>query len=137
MEIVLSLAEKREAIAEAQRLYAEALAYDQLPDNEGYCFHGTYVGGCGIDWMCGWCESGEDGSSHYDFLSGSLRYSFALSRIKAKVRSARLEAWVANLSAQGLKGPQIMEVAEKELSDGEVRYVTYLVWQARRAEYAN
>lgn len=136
MEIVLSLAEKREAIAEAQRLYAEALAYDQSP-SEGYCFHGTYVGGCGIDWMCGYCESGDEGSSHYDYLSGSLRYSFALSRIKAKVRLARIEAWVANLSAQGLKGSQIMEVAERELSAGEVRLVTYLVWQAHRAEYAN
>lgn len=25
----------------------------------GYCQHGVYVGGCGIDWMCGACESGE------------------------------------------------------------------------------
>lgn len=25
----------------------------------GYCRHGVYVGGCGIDWMCGACESGE------------------------------------------------------------------------------
>jgi len=23
------------------------------------CKHGTYVGGCGIDWMCGRCEVGE------------------------------------------------------------------------------
>jgi len=23
------------------------------------CKHGVYVGGCGIDWMCGRCESGE------------------------------------------------------------------------------
>jgi hypothetical protein len=23
-----------------------------------YCVHGTYVGGCGVDWMCGACESG-------------------------------------------------------------------------------
>jgi len=27
---------------------------------EGFCVHSTYVGGCGIDWMCGVCESGED-----------------------------------------------------------------------------
>ena len=27
-------------------------------DNDGYCVHGTYVGGCGIDWMCGHCEMG-------------------------------------------------------------------------------
>lgn len=24
----------------------------------GYCRHGVYVGGCGIDWMCGTCENG-------------------------------------------------------------------------------
>lgn len=23
------------------------------------CPHGVYVGGCGADWMCGICESGE------------------------------------------------------------------------------
>lgn len=23
-----------------------------------HCEHGVYVGGCGIDWMCEWCESG-------------------------------------------------------------------------------
>ncbi len=25
----------------------------------GYCEHGVYVGGCGADYMCGRCESGE------------------------------------------------------------------------------
>jgi len=25
---------------------------------EGYCEHGQYVGGCGADLMCSWCESG-------------------------------------------------------------------------------
>ena len=24
------------------------------------CKHGVYVGGCGIDWMCGPCESGDE-----------------------------------------------------------------------------
>jgi hypothetical protein len=23
-----------------------------------FCEHGKYVGGCGIDWMCYWCEEG-------------------------------------------------------------------------------
>jgi hypothetical protein len=23
-----------------------------------FCEHGVYVGGCGIDWMCSWCEDG-------------------------------------------------------------------------------
>lgn len=25
---------------------------------DGYCEHGEYVGGCGVDWMCGLCEDG-------------------------------------------------------------------------------
>jgi hypothetical protein len=25
---------------------------------DGYCPHGVYVGGCGVDLMCGWCEDG-------------------------------------------------------------------------------
>ncbi len=25
---------------------------------KGYCVHGVYVGGCGIDWMCQLCEDG-------------------------------------------------------------------------------
>jgi hypothetical protein len=25
---------------------------------EGHCRHGVYVGGCGVDWMCGACEDG-------------------------------------------------------------------------------
>lgn len=25
---------------------------------DGFCRHGVYVGGCGIDWMCGACEAG-------------------------------------------------------------------------------
>lgn len=28
-------------------------------DRDGYCIHGVYTGGCGIDWMCGHCEMGE------------------------------------------------------------------------------
>ena len=29
-----------------------------LRSYKGYCRHGAYVGGIGIDWMCGYCESG-------------------------------------------------------------------------------
>lgn len=27
-------------------------------DEKGYCEHGRYVGGCGIDWICPYCEEG-------------------------------------------------------------------------------
>ena len=30
----------------------------EFRDQGGYCEHGRYVGGCGIDYMCDWCESG-------------------------------------------------------------------------------
>lgn len=32
---------------------------DGARDPDGYCPHGVYVGGCGIDWMCGACECGD------------------------------------------------------------------------------
>lgn len=33
--------------------------YDpEFRDPDGYCEHGRYVGGCGADLMCEWCESG-------------------------------------------------------------------------------
>ena len=31
-----------------------------MSNRDGYCIHGVYVGGCGIDWMCGNCEMGYD-----------------------------------------------------------------------------
>jgi hypothetical protein len=30
----------------------------EFRDYDGYCEHGVYVGGCGVDWMCQWCEDG-------------------------------------------------------------------------------
>lgn len=36
----------------------EFVAVEPIPP--GYCPHGKYVGGCGIDWMCGACEMGDD-----------------------------------------------------------------------------
>lgn len=31
-----------------------------MSNRDGYCIHGVYVGGCGVDWMCGHCEMGEN-----------------------------------------------------------------------------
>jgi hypothetical protein len=36
-----------------------------IPRQEGYCIHGTYVGGCGIDHMCGRCEDGDPGPQNF------------------------------------------------------------------------
>ena len=35
-----------------------------MSDRNGYCPHGVYVGGIGIDWMCGRCEDGECPTCH-------------------------------------------------------------------------
>jgi hypothetical protein len=43
-------------------------------DEQGYCPHGTYVGGCGIDWMCGDCEMGNYDIGEYD--TGTVVVSF-------------------------------------------------------------
>lgn len=32
----------------------------EMTDDHNYCKHGTYVGGCGYDHMCHWCEMGEE-----------------------------------------------------------------------------
>ena len=88
MNTELSYAEKRWVIAEATRLRQVALDYLATP-NEGYCFHGVYVGGCGIDWMCGYCESGDEGSSAYDYLEGVYRYKEAASTLRGIRRRAK------------------------------------------------
>jgi len=42
--------------------YDEALGYDaDHTDDRQYCRHGTFIGSWwGPDYMCGWCESGEE-----------------------------------------------------------------------------
>lgn len=29
--------------------------------DDGFCRHGVFTGGVGIDWICGACEDGEEG----------------------------------------------------------------------------
>lgn len=51
-------------------------------DPSGDCQHGVYVGGCGIDWMCGWCESDTSWDDYKAIHLRSLRdraqYSMSL-----------------------------------------------------------
>jgi hypothetical protein len=49
----------------------EAEEFSPRPD--GYCPHGTYVGGCGIDWICGACELGDDDWSLEDEAAATVR----------------------------------------------------------------
>lgn len=137
-DVVLSLADKREVLAEAKRLYAEAVAYDQLP-YEGYCFHGTYVGGCMEDWLCGYCESGELGSSHYDYLSGSFRYSVALQKVKGEIRKRGVLAWVSGKLSEGLTAVQTRDEAKNFFSGYELWLaedsLKDLIWQEFKASH--
>lgn len=62
------------ALTQARRLQKKACQYcgnskccchTRYPQGWHYypgdvCKHGTYVGGIGVDWICGACESGED-----------------------------------------------------------------------------
>lgn len=132
-DVVLSPANLREALAEAQRLYAEAKAYIESR-YEGYCFHGKYVGGCGIDWMCGWCESGDEGSSPYDYLEGIFRYSLALATVKGRLRKEAVISWCDERLSQGMGVFEILDVAETQLSRGEHALATHYLMGVRRSQ---
>jgi hypothetical protein len=59
-KMTVTVAEKREMFrAELEFVHDRYRAY-WAGELDGYCIHGVYVGGSGIDWMCGICESGED-----------------------------------------------------------------------------
>lgn len=40
---------------------------------DGYCEHGTYVGGCGADYMCHFCEMGYSRAEYQCTLNSRLR----------------------------------------------------------------
>lgn len=43
------------------------------PNPHDHCVHGTYVGGCGIDWMCGPCEMGVEWDDYLEHLDHQRR----------------------------------------------------------------
>lgn len=53
-----------------------------------YCEHGTYVGGCGADYMCGWCESGTPWGQYLSYLNGQVRQ-----RTHAAMLATIFSAW--------------------------------------------
>lgn len=53
----------------------------ELAESYGYCEHGVYVGGCGADYMCGWCESGDKRNP----------YSEAIGRAKRAIELEKVE----------------------------------------------
>lgn len=63
-EIITSRKESDELIEDMRRALDDVLANDRYERDAlarpGHCRHGVYVGGCGIDWMCGACEDGQE-----------------------------------------------------------------------------
>lgn len=41
-------------------------------DHNGYCRHGTYVAGSGVDWICGYCEDGDDVDGFFECVEHHL-----------------------------------------------------------------
>lgn len=54
-----------------------------------YCKHGVYVGGCGIDYMCGACEMGDDEDPSPNDIVGWINNLNA----KMDENVAKIEGW--------------------------------------------
>ena len=48
--------------------------WDDNPPAEGYCEHGRYVGGCGYDLMCGWCEDDISAKEQREIIHAQYRH---------------------------------------------------------------
>jgi hypothetical protein len=44
-----------------------------LEERDGYCEHGNYVGGCGVDYICAHCENGEKRNAYHEALFHAKR----------------------------------------------------------------
>jgi hypothetical protein len=64
---------------------------------DGYCEHGVYVGGSGIDWMCGYCEDGITAAE----VNRAVRAE-RLRKVRANARQA--ETLLAKLLVHGVGG---------------------------------
>lgn len=52
--------------------YDGEIPADMISDRD-YCRHGVFVGGCGFDHMCHWCEMGEDPPTQAERDADKLR----------------------------------------------------------------
>ena len=73
---------------------------------DGYCVHGAYVGGCGIDYMCHWCE---DGISWEDYCAYWAQRS--LDRIRSNAGAA--QELMNVLLKYGVPGIRAMEQVDR------------------------
>lgn len=63
--------------------------------NDGRCKHGTYVGGCGADYMCGWCEDGTPDVEYVEYCRQNRVCTLSQrnwKHIAPKLTAAMLEA---------------------------------------------
>src|SRR5215471_6198071 len=77
----------------------------EFRDPDGYCPHGNYVGGCGPDLMCQWCEDG--------ISPAEMRRIYAAQRVAVtRDRAHRAELMLAALLACGMSGTDAAELAQ-------------------------
>ena len=87
-------------------------------DDPGRCKHGIYVGGCGYDLMCHWCEMGEEpyvptARDHWTAFCGVMKQIRNLNRIMVEesLYPYDPEAWS---SIMGADATRQMEVAVRQ-----------------------
>jgi hypothetical protein len=73
---------------------------------ENYCDHGNYVGGCGIDWMCHWCE---EGISQTERLQ--IEKDWTLSRLRA--RCERIQRFLTLALSLNINGIEAADMAAR------------------------
>lgn len=56
-----------------KRLATIKAEISELAESYGYCEHGIYVGGCGADYMCGWCENGDTRNAYAEAIAEAKR----------------------------------------------------------------
>jgi hypothetical protein len=74
--------------------------------DDGYCEHGTYVGGCGADLMCSWCE---DGIS----LAEAIKIETARKTRAVRERSENQQLMIARLlMLREVSGTDVLRIVE-------------------------
>ncbi len=97
-------------------------------DLEGYCKHGVYVGGSGIDWMCGRCEDGDTSPEEEVKKEFTFTYVPTIGELKGipqMMRLRRADAMVMQRAFEyaGLRFWLVVEeVVEEELDDHDCWY---------------
>jgi hypothetical protein len=79
-----------------------------------HCEHRVYVGGCGIDWMCSWCEDGISASE-------AKRIVRAEQTRATRERAERAAKLLALLLMHGMRGTDAQKFAQETSYIGNPR----------------